>query len=467
MRLLLDPWLAARVPFITVFGAVIVAAWYGGFWPAVLAAVAGYAAAHTLYLPGALFAPAEIAAFALSSVLIAALGGAMRRAAARAEASDERLRKFMENSPACVFIKDAAGRYVFMNAAAQALVGASDWRGKTDDELLPPEVARTVRENDARVLAADAPATFALAYPAAEGPRHFHSTKFLLRDADGSPLVGSITVDVTEQARSAQEMRLIADTMSVGVVRCSRDLRYIWANRVFADWAGRSPEEMAGLPIQAVIGADGLAANREYFERVLRGERVAYERVANFPNLRSRWIHAVAEPTYDAAGRPDGWVGVVSDIHERKQAEEARSRMEEALREADRRKDEFLATLAHELRNPLAPVRNAVAILAKKGPLDPELTWSREVIDRQVDHMSRLIDDLLDLARIGSGKLRIRKERIALEHAIDLALETSRPNFTATGHSLSVLLPSELDLLEADESRLANEQANLLYNDAR
>ncbi|HEX2199006.1 MAG TPA: PAS domain-containing protein [Burkholderiales bacterium] len=467
MRLLLDPWLGVRVPFITVFGAVIVAAWFGGFWPAVLAAAAGYAAAHTLYDPGLLFAPAEMAAFSLSSVLIASVGGAMRRAAARAQASDERFRKFMENSPACVFIKDAAGRYVFMNAAAQSLVGTSDWRGKTDDELLPVEVARTVRANDARVLAADAPATFALTYPAADGPRHFHSTKFLLRDADGSPLVGSITVDVTEQARSAQEMRLIADTMSVGVVRCSSDLRYIWANRVFAGWAGRSPEEMTGLPIQAVIGADGLAANREHFERVLRGERVSYERVADFPQLHSRWIHAVAEPTFDAAGRPDGWVGVVSDIHERKQAEEARSRMEEALREADRRKDEFLATLAHELRNPLAPVRNAVAILAKKAALDPELAWSREVIDRQVDHMSRLIDDLLDLARIGSGKLRIRKERIALERAIDLALETSRPNITAAGHRLSVLLPSERVMLDADPTRLAQVLSNLLNNAAR
>ncbi|HEX6318052.1 MAG TPA: PAS domain-containing protein [Burkholderiales bacterium] len=525
--------------------------------------------------------PAEIAAFALSSLLIAVLGGAMRKAAARAEASDERFRKFMENSPACVFIKDAAGRYVFMNAAAQRLVGVEDWRGKTDEQIIPAEAAHKVRENDARVLAGDAPASFALLYPAADGPRHLLSTKFALREADGSPLVGSITVDVTDQVRSAQEIRLIADTMSVGVVRCSRDMKYIWANRVFAAWAGRTPEEMAGLPIEAVIGAEGLAANRAYFERVLRGERVAYERLASFPNLERRWIHAVAEPTYDAAGRPDGWVGVVSDIHERKQAEEAlaaareqlqliadsmsaavalcsrdlrfvwvnrhfadwlgmqpaqlagrpmldivgednlaamrpyiarvlageqvqyerfvrypvfgerwvrtsfspapgtegwvavisdiheRKLMEEALRETDRRKDEFLATLAHELRNPLAPVRNAVAILAKKGPLDPELDWSRDVIDRQVGHMSRLIDDLLDIARIASGKLRIRKERMALDRAIDAALETSRLNITAAGHSLSVLLPSEPVTLEADPTRLAQVLSNLLNNAAR
>jgi two-component system CheB/CheR fusion protein len=569
------------VPFITLFGAVIIAAWLGGMGPALLAAAAGYLAAHSLYPQEPRFVPAELAAYAFSTLLIAALGGAMRRAVARAAASDERFRKFMENSPACVFIKDAAGRYVFMNAAAQKLVGVRDWAGKTDDELIPPEAARRVRENDERVLADDAPATFALTYPAAEGLRHFHSTKFPLRDADGSALVGSVTVDVTQQARSAEELRLVTDTMSVGVVRCSRDLRYLWANRVFAGWAGRTPEEMSGLPIEQVIGAGGLEANRRHFERVLQGERVEYQRLASFPRLGARWIHAVAVPTFGADGRADGWVGVVSDIHERKRAEEAlaaareqlqlvadsmsaavalcsrdlryiwvnrrcaewlgmpheeivgrpmveiigednlaairpyidrvlageqvqyerlvryqgfgerwvrnafspaqggdawvsvisdiheRKLMEEALRDADRRKDQFLATLAHELRNPLAPIRNAVAILSKKGPLDPELTWSREVIDRQVEHMSRLIDDLLDIARIASGKLRMRKERIPLERAIDLALETSRPNINAAGHSLSVLLPSERATLEADPTRLAQVFSNLLNNAAR
>jgi two-component system CheB/CheR fusion protein len=460
LRMLLDPWLGVRVPFITLFGAVIVAAWYGGVRPALLAAASGYAAVHYLYAPAAGFVPAEVAAYSVSALLIAALGGAMRKTAARAEASDERFRKFMENSPACVFIKDAAGRYVFMNAAGERVVGVDRWLGKTDHELLPAEVASRVRENDARVLAGDSPASFALAYPAAGGPRHFHSTKFLLRDADGSPLVGSISVDVTDQARTAQELRLIADTMSVGVVRCSRELKYVWVNRVFAGWAGRTPEEMAGTPIEAVIGADGLAANRAHFERVLAGERVEYERLASFPRLRNRWIHAVAAPTFDAAGRPDGWVGVVMDVHDRKL-------MEQTLREADRRKDEFLATLAHELRNPLAPVRNAVAILAKRGPLDAELAWSRDVIERQVEQMSRLIDDLLDIARIASGKLRIRKERVALERAIDLALETSRPNLAAAGHRLSVLMPSERLFVEADPTRLAQVFSNLLNNAAR
>jgi CheY-like chemotaxis protein/nitrogen-specific signal transduction histidine kinase len=167
-------------------------------------------------------------------------------------------------------------------------------------------------------------------------------------------------------------------------------------------------------------------------------------------------VHNLFSPTRDGSG----WITVVSDIHERKL-------MEETLRDAERRKDEFFATLAHELRNPLAPIRNAVAILGKKDSLDPELAWSREVIDRQVEQMSRLIDDLLDIARIASGKLLIRKERLPLERAIDMALETSRPHINAAGHHLSVLLPSERVTVEGDPTRLAQVFSNLLNNAAR
>jgi two-component system CheB/CheR fusion protein len=595
LRFALDPWLRDAVPFITVFGGVIVAAWFGGVGPAILAAATGYLAADLFFIEprGAVgsFGPeriAEIVAYCISTGLIAALGGARRAAGQRAEASEERFSRFMENSPAAVFIKDAAGRYVFMNAAAEALVGTKDWRGKADEELLPEAAARRVRDHDRQILESDAPGAFELTIERPGGPRHFHSTKFPLRDAAGRVLVGAVTIDVSEQAQSAAELRqqreqlrLVTDTVAAGMVRVSADLKYVWVNRVFASWAGKTPDEIIGRPIVEMIGEDGLRALRPYVERLLTGERVEYERLARFPKLGQRWIHSVAEPTFDESGVPNGWVAVVSNIHARKEADAAleaareqlqlvadsmpaavalcsrdlryvwvnrrcaewlgmepeaivgrplaeiigrenlavirpyidrvlagehvqyerlvrypgmgerwvrnlfsparsgegwisvisdihdRKLMEETLRDADRRKDEFLATLAHELRNPLAPIRNAVAILGKKGSLDPELSWSREVIDRQVDQMSRLIDDLLDIARIASGKLHIRKERIALERVIDMALETSRPHITAAGHSLSVLLPSERVTVEADAARLAQVFSNLLNNAAR
>jgi len=153
-------------------------------------------------------------------------------------------------------------------------------------------------------------------------------------------------------------------------------------------------------------------------------------------------------------------VAIGSDIHDRKLAEDA-------LKTEHQRKDEFLAALAHELRNPLAPMRNAVAILARKGSQDPEVAWSQSVIERQIDQLSRLIGDLLDIERIARGKLALRKEHVTLEAVVDMALESSRPQVNAGGHRLAVLLPSERAVLHADPARLAQAFATLLKNAAK
>jgi signal transduction histidine kinase len=138
-----------------------------------------------------------------------------------------------------------------------------------------------------------------------------------------------------------------------------------------------------------------------------------------------------------------------------------------ALQDADRRKDVFLATLAHELRNPLAPIRNAVQILRVKGPPVPELEWARGVIDRQMQLMTTLIDDLLDISRIALGKLELRKERVALATVVRGAVETSRPLIDRLGHELVIALPPDPIPLEADLTRLAQVFVNLLNNAAK
>ena len=138
-----------------------------------------------------------------------------------------------------------------------------------------------------------------------------------------------------------------------------------------------------------------------------------------------------------------------------------------ALQDADRRKDVFLATLAHELRNPLAPIRNAVQILRVKGPPVPELEWARGVIDRQMQLMTTLIDDLLDISRIALGKLELRKERVALATVVQGAVETSRPLIDRLGHELVIALPPDPIPLGADLTRLAQVFVNLLNNAAK
>jgi PAS domain S-box-containing protein len=144
-----------------------------------------------------------------------------------------------------------------------------------------------------------------------------------------------------------------------------------------------------------------------------------------------------------------------------------RLRFEQALREADRRKDEFLATLSHELRNPLAPIRNAVQIIRAKGSPVPELQWARDVIDRQVQQMTRLVDDLLDLSRISKGKIELRKKRVELATVVNSAVEASRPLIEKWQHELDVRLPAEPIYLEADPTRLSQVLLNLLNNAAK
>jgi signal transduction histidine kinase/ActR/RegA family two-component response regulator len=150
-----------------------------------------------------------------------------------------------------------------------------------------------------------------------------------------------------------------------------------------------------------------------------------------------------------------------------RQSIELQRKMRDALTESDRRKDEFLATLAHELRNPLAPIRSATHILRAMLPPTPQLHWARDVIDRQVTQMARLIDDLMDVSRITRGVFDLRREHVALDEVIRGAVETSRPLIDASGHELVVHLPPESLYLDADTIRLAQVFANLLNNAAK
>src|SRR5207249_9492932 len=161
-------------------------------------------------------------------------------------------------------------------------------------------------------------------------------------------------------------------------------------------------------PITMIIPPERHDEERMILDRLVRGERIEhYETVRMTKDGRRIDISLTISPVRDGAGGIIAASKVAREITDRKRAEAA-------LREADRSKDEFLAMLAHELRNPLAPLRNAVHILATKAPPIREVQWVREVIDRQVQQMTRLVDDLLDVSRISRGKIDMRKERTDL-----------------------------------------------------
>jgi signal transduction histidine kinase len=171
-------------------------------------------------------------------------------------------------------------------------------------------------------------------------------------------------------------------------------------------------------------------------------------------------LYGNAVPLRDAAGNVRGAISAFVDITARVQAEES-------LREADRRKDEFLAMLSHELRNPLAPILNAVGVLKRPGLSDERLEWAREVIERQVENLTRMVDDLLDVSRITQGKVALKRENLDLAAVVARALETSRPLIEARKHKLTVKLPPRPVRLNGDLIRLAQVISNLLSNAAK
>ena len=230
-------------------------------------------------------------------------------------------------------------------------------------------------------------------------------------------------------------------------------------------------EELYGLPaggfggryedwFQTVHPDDRERAEAERHQAIAERTELNSEFRIIRPDGQTRWMLSKGKVFYAGDGAPLRMIGVSLDITERK-------RTEDELRDADRRKDEFLATLAHELRNPLAPMRNAVQVLKVKGPRHPELDWALGILDRQARLMARLLEDLLDVSRISRNRLELRRERVELAVVWEAALETSRPVIEAGNHEITVTLPSEPIQLEADPVRLAQVFANLLNNAAK
>jgi PAS domain S-box-containing protein len=183
--------------------------------------------------------------------------------------------------------------------------------------------------------------------------------------------------------------------------------------------------------------------------------------------MASSHFRSVHRPSAQELRRLELYLRQASDFIQRCKLEEELQQSEEALRDADRRKDEFLALLAHELRNPLAPIRYALAANRKSGRTPEQRKRAEEIIERQVTHMSRLLDDLLDVSRITRNSLELKKNLTELTLVVGSAIETARPILDTKHHTLSVDLPKQAVRLEADAVRLAQIISNLLINAAK
>lgn len=213
---------------------------------------------------------------------------------------------------------------------------------------------------------------------------------------------------------------------------------------------------------------DDREATRQAIERSIAGQtpyNVDYRTVDPVTGA-ANWVRAIGRTFYAADGTPTRFDGVTLDVTEQRQAEASLRESEGQLRDADRRKDEFLATLAHELRNPLAPIRNGLQVMKVVG-VDGVIEQARSMMERQLTQLIRLVDDLLDVSRVTSGKLDLRRERIELASVIESAVETSRPLFEQAGHALAVVMPEEPVFLDGDPTRLSQIVSNLLNNSAK
>lgn len=286
-----------------------------------------------------------------------------------------------------------------------------------------------------------------------------------VKDESGKVLfIAPTGTDITDRKRGEESnSRLAAIVESSDDAIISKDLAGVirsW-NAGAARLFGYSPEEAIGRSITMLIPHDRLAEESDILERIRRGDRVDH-----FETVRRRKdgtlveISLTVSPITDDRGKVVGASKIARDITDRKRAERT-------LLDADRQKNEFLATLAHELRNPLAPIRNSLNILRLARADGPAAGRVLEMMERQVDHMVRLVDDLLEISRITTGKIELRLEPVEIAAVIRSAVETSRPLIEAGGHQLATTLPAEPLTVDGDPVRLSQVVANLLNNAAK
>ncbi|MGZ5036760.1 MAG: hybrid sensor histidine kinase/response regulator [Usitatibacter sp.] len=291
-----------------------------------------------------------------------------------------------------------------------------------------------------------------------------------IHDDDGH-LIGfsKITRDLTERRENEERLRrseerfrlLLEGVEDYAVMMLDPEGRISSWNAGAQRIMGYTPDEIIGQSFERFFSRDDVAAGRpaaELRDAVLH--RRAEDRGWRVRKDGTRfWADVVVTALHDDDGCLRGFAKVTRDLSERKRME--------TLEEQGRHLTEFLAMLAHELRNPLAPIRNALGIMSMQGDLPPQASWARAVIDRQTVHLSRLVDDLLDVSRITRGKLRMQTEPIDMNAAAQRAIESTRPLIDSRRHRLEIALSPDPLLVHGDMTRLTQVILNVLNNAAK
>jgi PAS domain S-box-containing protein len=398
---------------------------------------------------------------------------ARKRAEEELRKRSEWLRITLASIGDAVISTDAAGRVTFMNGVAESLTGwtQSDAAGRPLAEVFQivnegsrePGANPALRALQEGTVVGLANHTILIARDGTE--RFIDDSAAPIRD-DSGVAVGAVLVfrDVTERRKAEEaQARLAAIIESSQDAIISKTLDGVirtWntgAERLF-DYTAH---EAIGQSITLIIPPDRRDEEYEILARISQGARIEHFETVRVSKLGRRIdISLTVSPIRDRNGRIIGASKIARDITDRK-------RVDKALEEANHRKDQFIALLAHELRNPLAPLRNGLQVIRLAGTDTSAVAQAREMMDRQLGHMVRLIDDLLDISRVSQNKMELRRSRVLLKDVISSAVETARPAIEEAGHEFTISPPPEPVYLDADLTRLAQVFSNLLNNSAK
>jgi PAS domain S-box-containing protein len=383
------------------------------------------------------------------------------------------VRSITDNLPDIVTRFDRQLRHVFANRAVSGATGlsADGFLGKTNRELgMPEHLCEYWDEHTLEVFNSGRPQVLPFSCDSPRGMRHYEAKLIPEFGPDGVTVqtVLGLAHDMTDRIEAERRLRdsearfrALADNIPQLAWMADQHGTALWYNERWRKFTGMGAAEQPETYWPTVIHPDDVHRVRLRFEESVRG---GLEWEDTF-RLRQhdgqyRWFLSRAFPIRDGQGQITRWFGTNTDVTEQRQAQAS-------LEDADRRKDEFIATLAHELRNPLAPIRSALEVLKHHSTGNAEVAELHELVTRQVQQLARLVDDLLEVSRITRGKFELRKELVPLPRIVEHALEATRPMIDEAGHELSVELPREAPWLMADPTRMAQVLTNLLNNAAK
>ncbi|HXC72961.1 MAG TPA: PAS domain S-box protein [Pyrinomonadaceae bacterium] len=387
------------------------------------------------------------------------------------------LASIVETSNDAIISKSLDGIIQSWNAGAERVFGftAEEAVGRHISLVIPPERLAEEDQIIAKLRAGQRVEHFETERVRSDGQRIMVSlTISPIKDAAGNVTGASkIVRDVTARRRTERERQnfvTVVENSTDFIGMCDLQGLPFFINRAGLEMIGLDDlEEARNTPIQEFFFPEdqGMIMN-EFFPAILaNGHGEVEVRFRHFKTGEPRWMAYKVLTLTNAANEPVGFATVSQDVTERKQLADDLRKLAADLAETDRRKNEFLATLAHELRNPLAPMSNMLEVVKQAGDDAEVLKQAHDTIERQLGQMVRLVDDLLDLNRITYDRLELRRSEVELSSVVQQAVEVARPLIDAAGHDLIIDLPDEPVYLNADRARLAQVFGNLLNNSSK